>query len=157
MQTTSENTVTTPGAAVEPERGLRFSAVAMGVIADLVASLVFWSVLGGILGITLAVSGMPADEIGAVTAAKLTGLPGAAITMALGLLGSAVGGFVAARMGAHAPQRHAIMMGACSLVLAVLLWGVGGSESPWPWLEGTAFVLTIPAAVAGSFLVQRRD
>lgn len=61
------------------------------------------------------------------------------------------GGFVAARLARSHPYFNALAVGTLGIVLGLLL----GGDSPF-WFEALAFVVSIPAAVAGGQIALRR-
>ena len=66
---------------------------------------------------------------------------------------TALGGYVAARLAPDDPLRHALIVGALSLVLAILM-ATSPSEGPraaW-WVDVLGYVLALPAAAAGGWL-----
>lgn len=71
---------------------------------------------------------------------------------------TALGGYVAARLAADDPLRHAVIVGALSLVLAVVL-STAPTEGPraaW-WVDLLGYLLVLPAAAAGGWLGSRRQ
>lgn len=70
---------------------------------------------------------------------------------------TAVGGYVAARLAPDDPLRHALIVGALSLVLGVLVTTAPG-EGPEPawWVDTLGYLLAVPAALAGGWLGARR-
>jgi hypothetical protein len=61
------------------------------------------------------------------------------------------GGFVAARLARSYPYFNALAIGVLGIVLGLLL----GGEAPF-WFEALAFLVSVPAAVAGGHLALRR-
>ncbi len=157
MQTAPDNSFLQPRAASEPERGLRISAVAAGLITDVAVSVSLGGVYGGVLGFRMAISGTAGGDIASEVQQTLTETPGVLIVIGLGLLGSMIGGYVAARMGRHAPHRHAGAMGACSLLLAALVWFGNEPGAVLAWYDLAAYGLTIPAALMGSGFVRNEN
>ena len=70
---------------------------------------------------------------------------------------TALGGYVAARLAPADPLRHAVIVGALSLILAILL-AVSPGEGPraaW-WVDLLGYLLVVPAAATGGWLAGRR-
>lgn len=61
------------------------------------------------------------------------------------------GGFVAARMARSHPYFNAMAVGVLGIVLGLLL----GSDAPF-WFNAIAFLMSVPAAVAGGHIALRR-
>jgi len=78
---------------------------------------------------------------------------GSLLVVILGwLLGSTAGGYVAARIGASAPERHALALGVL-LTLAGILNNLLVPPPPWMWV--ISLLLFVPAAWLGARLAQR--
>lgn len=61
------------------------------------------------------------------------------------------GGFVAARVARSHPYFNALAVGVLGLVLGLAM----GGEAPF-WFEALAFLVSVPAALAGGYLAVRR-
>ncbi|HEY0820562.1 MAG TPA: hypothetical protein VGD46_17375 [Rhizobacter sp.] len=95
--------------------------------------------------------GMTQEEVNAAVQAVTT--TGGFLFAAL-LYGTATtvfGGFVAARLARSHPYFNALAVGVLGVVLGVLL----GGEAPF-WFEALAFLVSVPAALAGGHLALRR-
>jgi hypothetical protein len=130
---------------------LRISAIAVGVVVDFVTSMVLGFVVGFVLGFSLALRGAGPGAL----AAALQSTAGLLACLVTGNLGTAAGGYVAARMARHAPRLHGLGVGIASLTLALLLKGHGGGpfEHAPAWAAAMAWVLVVPVAVLGSAFV----
>jgi hypothetical protein len=119
-------------AAVVPTSGpraFRFSAVVIGLLADVASTLVLASLAGSVMGIVLGVGGSRTPAEIAEAFAEIMSTPAWLLAMlVVGLLGSALGGLVAALLARHAPMRHALATGVASLLLGALAQGVGGTS-----------------------------
>ncbi|OLC52596.1 MAG: hypothetical protein AUH85_16660 [Chloroflexi bacterium 13_1_40CM_4_68_4] len=75
-------------------------------------------------------------------------------SLALGLVCTALGGFVTAHLARGAEMRNALVMGVASAASALLLalTGVGG---PPVWYLGVGTALTVPAAALGAVIRER--
>ena len=70
---------------------------------------------------------------------------------------TALGGYVAARLAPDDPMRHALIVGAMSLVMALLM-ATSPGEGPraaW-WVDVLGYLLALPAAAAGGWLGGRQ-
>ena len=70
----------------------------------------------------------------------------------LGLLGTVVGGYVAAKFADAAPLLNAACVGLFGVVLGIFIIG----ESPL-WFAVIGILLTLPAAIAGGILWRNRN
>ena len=74
-----------------------------------------------------------------------------AANLLLGLLMTAVGGYVAARLaGGVLPLFHGLLAGVASLVGGLVFFGGGGAELPG-WMLVLGYLLHLPAAVLGGW------
>ncbi len=76
-----------------------------------------------------------------------------AVAIALGLVFSAVGGYVAARIATGSELNNAFATGIASAVLSLIL-SIGSQPALWAVVVGA--LLTVPAALAGGWVVARR-
>lgn len=94
-------------------------------------------------------------------------LPGAAalsanqwvrtFTFAYGFMCVALGGYIAARLARRLPFQHAAALGIVQafLTIAAMLSPVGSHASLLQWM--TTAILSVPAALAGGALYERRE
>ncbi len=73
------------------------------------------------------------------------------VSLLYGMATTVFGGFVAARLARSHPYFNAMAVGVLGIVLGLLL----GGDAPF-WFEALAFVMSVPAAVAGGHIALRR-
>lgn len=131
----------------------RVSAVLAGVAVDIVATYAALFALGFALGLRLAQGGAAPQEAGAAVQAWMETTPGRLVGMGLGGAATVAGAWVAARMGSHAPMRHAGAVGVVGVGLGLLSVQITGTGfGPWELL---ALGLTACAAWLGGSLAGR--
>jgi uncharacterized membrane protein HdeD (DUF308 family) len=125
-------------------------ALAAGVAADWLGTLL----TAGLLGVAF---GVGPDTPDSRIQALLTAPEFIISATVHGAFFTALGGYVAARLAPEDPLRHAVIVGALSLVLAVLLSTAPGEgpAAPW-WVVALGYLLVVPAAAAGGWLGSRR-
>ncbi len=133
------------------DRRVELRALVAGVAADWLGTLL----TAGLLGIAFGVGPDTPDS----RIQELLAAPEFILSATLhGSFFTALGGYVAARLAPADPLRHAVIVGALSLVLGILLVTAPG-EGPQPawWVDALGFLLAVPAAAAGGWLGGRRQ
>lgn len=140
-------------------RGLKLSAVLVGLMVDIGGTTIGGTLLGALLAIPLASAGAGAGEVEAAVVAAILTPKWLAVGSLLGLSCTALGGYVAARMGRHEPMKHALALGIASLVTGVLIQfgNEAGVHATPLWFDALGYVLVVPAALLGGCLVERRS
>ena len=132
------------------DRRVEMRALVAGVAADWLGTLVTAPVLGVAFGV--------GPETTESRIQELLAAPEFIISAAVhGLFFTALGGYVAARLASDDPLRHAVIVGALSLILGILLATAPG-EGPEPawWVDAMGYLLAVPAALAGGWLGARQ-
>jgi hypothetical protein len=139
------------------ERGVRTSAIAVGVVSDFVATLVGLVGLGITLSVAASGSGA-AEAAGSFTAALAALLETESVQFSLvGINASAaaIGGFASGSAAGRAQVRHAFLTGSVILALGLFFAFESPDElSNWDTLLSLA--VTIPAALIGGWLSRGR-
>ena len=133
-------------------RGIDVKAVILGIAADLGFTFVAMMTIMTFLGIGAGIEDLPEDEarelientFGEPKYLLLGGL--------LGLFGTAVGGYVAAKFAGAAPLLNATCVGLFGVVLGFLFIG----DTPL-WFGVIGILLTLPAAIAGGVFWRNRN
>lgn len=74
----------------------------------------------------------------------------------IGAFGTALGGYVAGQLAKAQKIKHGALVGFVSLVLGVVLTGMGGGESSVPyWYELLTYIVPIPAGALGGFFAEK--
>ena len=150
-----------PRAPVEPEgtfAGLRASAIAFGAFVDVAATVIAWTLLVLVLDPD-ALSGDEALRSGAAaqlyaTTAYLVG------NLAIGALATVLGAFAGARRAGQLHIRHGGWVAVTSQAIGVLILALQPPPSPDPaavtplWVDVTAWLLVLPAGMAGGALAR---
>ena len=138
------------------ERGVRTSAVALGVVTDFAATLV--GLVGLAISLSVAANGSPEGAAGGFAA----GLGALLETQSVGLSivginagASAIGGFAAGAAAGRAQVRHAFLTGCIVLALGLFLAFESPDELAY-WDSLCSLALTIPAALVGGWLARGR-
>jgi hypothetical protein len=141
-------------AIAEPERPrFRIVAIIVGCLVDIASSVVAGILLGIVLGMVLIAQGASLQQMQQALSTSASVLVGGLL---IGTCGSILGGYVAAWMAGQRELQHALATGLLSVTLGIAMM-VLHSLSPIPvtqptWLNITAFMLTVPAAVFGGWL-----
>jgi hypothetical protein len=136
-------------------RGLKLGAIGIALLVDIAASFVLGALGGAVYGLSLGVSGAPRPD----PRTLMTSEPILWVMLLAGLGGSAIGGFVAARLARHAPLLHGCALAIASLALGLLLSTQGGgapAQAP-AWYEPAGIVGALLATLLGALLVRRED
>lgn len=111
-------------------------------------------VVGGIVLLAAFSAGQPltADDAGEAVRAIMQGTGFLLASLIYGTATTAFGGYVASRLARAYPYFNAMAVGAIGIVLGLLL----ADDAPW-WYDALAYLLSIPAAVAGGHVAQQRQ
>lgn len=120
---------------------LRPNAIVIGMLVDLLGSTVAGAVL-------FAAAGAPPEGDAATSIALL------AVSLPLGLLITAVGGYVTARLAPGAEMNNAFVMGIAMTVLSAFLTAVSEPRPPL-WYTLVGVLATTPAALLGGWVRAR--
>jgi hypothetical protein len=132
------------------QTGLKISAVVIGLVVDVGASLLVGGAFGLAMAFWFAGDGVAAASTQLeVVLASPAGLWG---SLLIGAACSALGGYVAARLAPHAPRFHGMAVGVASVATGVIAAANGMASGP-RWVTVLGAALTIPAALAGSMAV----
>ena len=129
---------------VEP--AVRVTAILVGWLVDTLST--------SIAGIPL-LAAFGVDALDQTAVDRLNDAPDFLVaSLALGLVCTALGGFVTAHLARGAEMPNAVVMGVASAASALLLalTGVGG---PPVWYLGLGTALTVPAAAVGALVRER--
>lgn len=133
-----------------PLHGIRFRAVALGVVVDHVATMVFATLLVTILGGEDLLSG---DET--VVAAAFQALAGSTDYLVSALLGGLIctvlAGFIGARYAGTHHVRHGAWIAAVSVTVVFVLYP-GDLSGGLSWFETMGWLLQLPAGMLGGAL-----
>ena len=145
------NPYTPPSAKVEvadARRGSAVKAVILGMLADLVGSMVAGALAMAAYGAYLGATGSTPDEAATTMDGMNYDSPlGIALTI-VGCLFSVLGGYVCARVARHAEYRLGAIMSAISAVLVVL----SASDDARPIVTAVFCVATLASIMAGAHL-----
>ncbi len=146
-----------PGADVTPPEsrppGAPWKAVLVGFAVDVAFSIVFAFILSIAYGAYLAMTGRSAEEISSMIADSKLGDFYTGAILAIGGIGSMLGGYICARIARRNEYRVAGVLTAISVVLGWLL--TAGREEGGQLFLSTN--LTIVATMAGALLGARRN
>lgn len=132
--------------------GIRPKAVLLGIIADIGATLLISTALITYLGAKAGMESLPEEEARQLIVDAFQTPPYLLLGGVLGLLATALGGFVAARVAGVAPLLNAACVGVFGVLLGILFIG----EAPL-WFSLIAILLTPPAAIAGGVVWRRSN
>ena len=131
------------------DRRVELRALLAGVAADWLGTLLTAPILGVAFGVGPETPDSRIQELLAAPEFILS-------ATVHGSFFTALGGYVAARLAPDDPMRHALIVGALSLVLAILM-ATSPAEGPraaW-WVGALGYLLVIPAAAVGGWLGSR--
>ena len=134
---------------VLPRRRIRIGAVFAGTAIEIVGSLTVALVLVFAFAITHDAPGLTPERLQRMVAESW---PMMLAQLVAGLLCTALGGYVAARIGKTLPVGHGLAVG-----ILVALWGVLGcivlpAMAPAGWVTVTSVALALPAALLGGWI-----
>ena len=131
---------------------LNIKAVLIGFAVDFFGSMIAALVFGMVYGGLLASRGMGVAQI----TETMTHAPAVlAASLVFGLLFTALGGYLAARIDGGGDAINPLAVGAVSTGLGVLTLLFTKEHGPL-WYNAAAFVLTLPCALLGGWLHHRR-
>ena len=130
--------------------GVRPRAVLFGIVADIGATFIAMMLLTSFLGMQVGSENLSQAELMQLIEEALQQPPYLLVGGILGLLATALGGYVAARTAEVAPLLNAACVGLFDVVLGIFL--IGGSPL---WFSVIGLLLTLPAAIAGGVLFRR--
>lgn len=133
-------------------RGIDVKAVILGIAADLGVTFVAIMAVMTFLGIGAGGEDLPEEEARQLIESTFQELRYLLLGGLLGLLGTMIGGYVAAKFADAAPLLNAACVGLFGVVLGIFVIG----ESPL-WFGVIGILLTLPAAVAGGVLWRSRN
>ena len=133
-------------------RGIDVKAVILGIAADLAATFVAMMAVMTFLGIGAGGEDLPEEEARQLIESTFQEPRYLLLGGLLGLLGTMIGGYVAAKFADAAPLLNAACVGLFGVVLGIFVIG----ESPL-WFGVIGILLTLPAAVAGGVLWRNRN
>ena len=130
--------------------GVRPKAVLFGIVADIGATFIAMMLITNFIGMQLGSENLSQAELMQLIEEALQQPPYLLVGGILGLLATALGGYVAARTAEVAPLLNAACVGLFDVVLGIFL--IGGSPL---WFSVIGLLLTLPAAIAGGVLFRR--
>ncbi len=133
-------------------RGIDVKAVILGIAADLGFTFVAMMAIMSFLGIGATIEDLPEDEARQLIENTFQEPKYLLLGGLLGLFGTVVGGYVAAKFADAAPLLNAACVGLFGVVLGLLF--IGGTPL---WFGVIGILLTLPAAIAGGILWRNRN
>jgi len=127
--------------------GIRIKAIVLGFVTDLGGSLVVGIGYGVVLGISMAVKGIPPEEIATLLQGPITLIPGLVFGFGFTLLG----GYVAGRIAKHSEILHGGIVGLIGILLGVLFCG-----SLPLWYNIISFAGVVPVGMLGGYFANRQ-
>jgi peptidoglycan/LPS O-acetylase OafA/YrhL len=124
--------------------------VVIGLVVDIGGTFLFFFVFAVLGAILLASTGRDIDELKDVAETPTF----IVVSSIAGLLFSALGGYVSARIARKAEVRNALATGALSVLVGLVLF-VGTPASPRSWLDLLSLILIIPFAMIGGYACLR--
>jgi ABC-type lipoprotein release transport system permease subunit len=134
--------------------GIRVSAIAIGFAVDYVSSMSAAIAFSAAAMAWLRAQGAPEADVERLFRGADAPLAFQVTLLILGTGGTLLGGYVAGRLGRHAPALHGFALGLVSLALG---WVAGDVESAPAWYQLTAYATVVPTAVLGAFCVRREE
>jgi hypothetical protein len=131
------------------------TAVIVGVLIDLLGSVIIAVLIGFSLGIYLLSQGVSQGELEAVITAKLMQFPWNIMATALGAAISVVAGFVTARIAKHGVYSYAGIVGCISGIYGY--WSGSDLDYISTPLNISLALLTIVSTIFGAFLWSRKN
>lgn len=128
--------------------GIRPKAILIGIVADIGVTYLIMAVL--MISLGAGARDLSEEEARQLIENALQQPSYLLLSGALGLMATALGGFVAAKVAIVAPLLNAACVGLFDLVLGILLIG----DTPL-WFSVIALLLTLPAAIMGGVLWRR--
>ncbi len=131
----------------------RWKAVVFGALTDIGGSIVVGAAIFAILFAQASGGGASAEELMKSLGADPTYL---LLSLVIGMLFSAVGGYVAGRVAGHVHIKHALVAGALSMALGAL---IGGDSNSGPYqgvMNLLGYGLHFPVVALGAWFAKRR-
>ena len=128
--------------------GIRPKAILIGIVTDIGVTYLIMAVL--MISLGAGARDLSEEEAKQLIENALQQPSYLLLSGALGLMATALGGFVAAKAAIVAPLLNAACVGLFDLVLGILLIG----DTPL-WFSVIALLLTLPAAIMGGVLWRR--
>lgn len=122
-------------------------AMVLALMLDVVGAVIFQTVFGGELR-----EGMSSEQVKAAIEAMQQNTGYLLASLVYGTGTTVVGGYVAARLARAYPYFNALAVGVIGIVLSLMLTSVTPG-----WFDALAYLITLPAAVLGGHLGQRRN
>lgn len=149
----SETAAPTTEPAAGPGRGgLHWLAIVIGAGIDVAGTRVSSTMLSVAVGVALSAAG-GADTNGAQT--LVAGLVQSrwlsALGIAMGLLWSVAGGYLAGYLAKRRHLAHAVLAGVCAASFGLASQAISAAVTMTPWLLGLS-ATTLPAALLGGWL-----
>lgn len=135
---------------IEKLRDINVKAVVVGLIVDIGGTFLFFFLFSVIGAVLLSSLGRDPDELNdfAETATFI------AVSSLVGLLFSALGGYVSARISGRAEIRNALATGVLSVLVGIVFFA-GFPASPRSWFDLLSLILIIPFALLGGYACLR--
>lgn len=145
-----------PQARIEPppaEKGSAAKAVLIGFLADtgftIAASLAFIV----ILGVYMVLTGRDADDVTEALGNPAEDSPVMIVLLVIGGMGSALGGFLCARIARHAELRLGAVLAVISLAAGLILFGADQSGT----MNAMSSAITLVAVMFGAWIGARKN
>jgi putative membrane protein (TIGR04086 family) len=146
-----------PPASIEPTgffTGVQIRPIIVGVVVDYIAT------YAGTYAYFFIYLAMELSKQGEVTEDQIrdymTSPEGLMIGFAIGALGTALGGFVAALKAGKLEIKHGALVGFCSMVLSFIEQSLQEESVPVPeWFRFLSVLAIIPAGALGGYVAER--
>jgi putative membrane protein (TIGR04086 family) len=153
MQYDTRQTTNTPS-SIEPTgffTGVQIRPIIVGVVVDYIAT------YAGIYAYFFIYLAKELSKQGEVTGEQITEYmaspEGLMIGFTIGVLGTALGGFVAAHKASKLEVKHGALVGVCSLILSFIEQALQEESLPLPeWFRFLSVLAIIPAGALGGFV-----
>jgi predicted cobalt transporter CbtA len=151
---TDPNPYQPPGSRVadgEGKRGSTWAAVLAGLAADVGGTFAGGIVVSFVLGVVLAIGGMPPEEMDGY----MSGSAGYQVfSLLFGLAFTVLGGYVAARVANYRELWHGMLLGIASLAFGEIFIAMF-DPGVQVWQRIAGFLLAVPAGIYGASLRRR--
>jgi putative membrane protein (TIGR04086 family) len=145
---------TKPPSSIEPTgffTGVQIRPIIVGVVVDYIAT------YAGIYAYFFIYLAKELSKQGEVTGEQITEYmaspEGLMIGFTIGVLGTALGGFVAAHKAGKLEIKHGALVGVCSLILSFIEQSLQEESLPLPeWFRFLSVLAIIPAGALGGFV-----
>lgn len=143
-----------PPSSIEPTgffTGVQIRPIIVGVVVDYIAT---YAGIYAYFFIYLAKELSKQGEVTGEEIAKHMASPeGLMIGFTIGILGTALGGFIAAHKAGMLEIKHGALVGACSLILSFIEQSLQEESLPLPeWFRFLSVLAIIPAGALGGFV-----